>query len=156
MKERLEGFYKELNALIGKYRLYPSGTLRLIDGDLPEWDTSTATLGIAMERRLYGGTDRCGPFLAADIQPTPPAPISIKPNRSIHINPDIAGYDCPVTGKWIDGRKDHRENLKRHNCRLLEPGEKREAMNDRERNREAAIDKAAREAVSAVARHYEM
>lgn len=37
---------------------------------------------------------------------------------------DYAGYPCPVSGKWIEGRKAHEENLKRTGCRLLEPGEK--------------------------------
>lgn len=36
---------------------------------------------------------------------------------------DIPGYDCPVTGKWIEGRRAHEENLKRHGCRLRETGE---------------------------------
>lgn len=36
---------------------------------------------------------------------------------------DAAGYQCPVTGKWVEGNKAHRENLARQNCRLLEPGE---------------------------------
>lgn len=45
-----------------------------------------------------------------------------------HISPDYKGYDCPITGKWIDGRAEHRENLKRNNCRLLEQGESREAL----------------------------
>ncbi len=36
---------------------------------------------------------------------------------------DYPGYDCPVTGKWIEGRKAHQENLKRTGCRLYEPGE---------------------------------
>ena len=36
---------------------------------------------------------------------------------------DYPGYDCPITGKWIEGRRAHEENLKRHGCRVLEPGE---------------------------------
>lgn len=36
---------------------------------------------------------------------------------------DYAGYSCPVTGKWVEGRKAHQENLKRQGCRVLEPGE---------------------------------
>lgn len=37
---------------------------------------------------------------------------------------DYPGYECPVSGKWIEGRRAHEENLKRTGCRLLEPGEK--------------------------------
>lgn len=36
---------------------------------------------------------------------------------------DYAGYECPVSGAWIEGRKAHRENLARTGCRVLEPGE---------------------------------
>ncbi|MGD9674493.1 MAG: FmdB family zinc ribbon protein [Candidatus Nitrosocosmicus sp.] len=36
---------------------------------------------------------------------------------------DYPGYDCPITGKWIEGRRAHEENLKKHGCRVLEAGE---------------------------------
>lgn len=36
---------------------------------------------------------------------------------------DFAGYSCPVTGKWVEGRRAHEENLKRNECRVLEAGE---------------------------------
>ena len=36
---------------------------------------------------------------------------------------DYAGYNCPVTGQWIEGRRAHEDNLRRHGCRVLEPGE---------------------------------
>lgn len=40
-----------------------------------------------------------------------------------HVAPDYPGYECPVTGKWIEGRVAHQENLRRTGSRLLEPGE---------------------------------
>jgi len=39
------------------------------------------------------------------------------------IHGDYEGYQCPVTDKWIEGRRAHEENLKRTGCRLYEPGE---------------------------------
>lgn len=39
------------------------------------------------------------------------------------IRGDYQGYSCPITGNWIEGRRAHQENLKRHGCRVLEPGE---------------------------------
>lgn len=33
------------------------------------------------------------------------------------------GYDCPITGKWIGSKREHQDNLSRHNCRVLETGE---------------------------------
>ena len=60
---------------------------------------------------------------------------------------DYAPYECPVTGKIIEGRAAHEENLKRTNCRLLEPGEKEDNIKRHAREvaaedkrRDAAID----------------
>lgn len=36
---------------------------------------------------------------------------------------DYPPYECPVTGRMIEGRKAHEENLKRTGCRVLEAGE---------------------------------
>src|SRR5690606_35343179 len=44
------------------------------------------------------------------------------------IQMDIQPYDCPITGKLITSRRAHEENLAKHGCRVLEPGETREAM----------------------------
>jgi putative FmdB family regulatory protein len=52
---------------------------------------------------------------------------------------DYQGYDCPITGKWIEGRRAHEENLKRHGCRVLEAGEKDQFDKDRAAQ-EAALD----------------
>lgn len=73
------------------------------------------------------------------------------PHRSDFPTPrvsgDFAAYDCPITGKSIEGRVAHEENLKRNDCRILEPGEKednarrgREMIEADHRNRDAAID----------------
>ena len=40
---------------------------------------------------------------------------------------DYPGYACPITGDWIEGRKAHIENLKKHGCRVYEPGETAQA-----------------------------
>src|SRR5690349_1213908 len=49
-----------------------------------------------------------------------------------YVAPDYAGYRCPITDKWIEGRKAHEENLRRHGCRVYEPSEKDEAIKRRE------------------------
>ena len=36
---------------------------------------------------------------------------------------DYPGYQCPITGDWIEGRKAHEANLRKHGCRVLEAGE---------------------------------
>lgn len=56
---------------------------------------------------------------------------------------DYAGYTCPVSGKWIEGRKAHQENLDRTGCRVLETGEAEESAKRRagdERKLDKAMD----------------
>lgn len=59
---------------------------------------------------------------------------------------DYAPYNCPVTGRVIEGRKAHFENLKRTGCRILEPGEKEQNMRRRKMDEEQ-FDKAVDETV---------
>lgn len=33
------------------------------------------------------------------------------------------GYTCPITDKWVGSKQEHRNNLDKHGCRLLEDGE---------------------------------
>lgn len=40
-------------------------------------------------------------------------------------------YSCPVTGKHIVSKRQHEENLKAHQCRVLETGERE--FNERQR-----------------------
>lgn len=54
---------------------------------------------------------------------------------------DYAPYQCPITGKLIEGRKAHRENLAQHGCRILEPGETDSYVRSRRRE-EAKLDSA--------------
>lgn len=49
---------------------------------------------------------------------------------------DIQPYTCPITGKVISSRRAHEENLLRHDCRVLEKGEKEEV----DKRRKAADD----------------
>ena len=44
---------------------------------------------------------------------------------------DYPGYTCPITGDWIEGRRAHRENLKKHGCRVLEAGEKEQMLKNK-------------------------
>ena len=61
---------------------------------------------------------------------------------------DYEGYECPVSGKWVEGRRQHEENLKRTGCRVFEPGE-RESLIRRKAAEEAALDRAVEETVDA-------
>jgi len=62
---------------------------------------------------------------------------------------DYEAYECPVTGKWIEGRRAHEENLKRTGSRVLETGEREQAEVTRAA-REQAFDKALDDTVEEV------
>lgn len=59
---------------------------------------------------------------------------------------DQTHYTCPITGRYIGSKREHRENLKQHDCRVLETGEKE--LNERRRlEAEEAFDKKVEETV---------
>lgn len=64
---------------------------------------------------------------------------------------DYEAYNCPITGKRIEGRKAHEENLRRHGCRVLEPGEVGSATSRRARETAELEDAVAESAAQAVA-----
>lgn len=42
------------------------------------------------------------------------------------VSVDYPAYQSPATGKWVEGRRQHEEDLRRSGCRLLEPGEQKD------------------------------
>ncbi len=63
---------------------------------------------------------------------------------------DYSGYSCPITGKWIEGRRAHAENLAKHGCRVMESGEYEDAARfrrDSERRLDAAIERTVEEEI---------
>lgn len=136
----MSDFVNELKELLNKYDLHLSGTIRMVDMKDEKWDRPTASVGIH-ETLTYGPiTDRTGPFLVASIEEKPLHAVECNSGLGFQVSPDIQGYDCPVTGKWIDGRRDHRENLKRHNCRIKEKGDKEWAEKRRKENLTQSIE----------------
>ena len=66
---------------------------------------------------------------------------------------DIPGYESPVSGKWVEGRRARREDLKRTGCRPYEgrESEQRAAQQhwkDLEKRQEQSIEKAVHQAWS--------
>ena len=59
---------------------------------------------------------------------------------------DTTGYNCPITGDWIGSKHQHRENLAKHGCRVLETGETEAAAAFRKAEDEK-LDKALDETV---------
>lgn len=67
------------------------------------------------------------------------------------ISSDYAPYTCPITGQWVEGKREHEANLRKHGCRVLEKGEKEEFMRDKkrqERDRNREIEKTVAQAAS--------
>ncbi len=60
---------------------------------------------------------------------------------------DLPGYSCPITGDWIEGRRQHEANLAKHGCRILESGEHEHRM-ARRKDDEALFDRRLEEDVS--------
>jgi hypothetical protein len=52
---------------------------------------------------------------------------------------DYEPYTCPISGTVISGRRAHEENLARHGCRVLEPGETSSVVSSR-KAAEARLD----------------
>lgn len=73
----------------------------------------------------------------------PERPASWYTGKTAQILRDIDGYTCPVSGKWIEGRAAHRENLKRTGCRIFEPGEREHYIKEKPREIERHAEKAA-------------
>lgn len=55
---------------------------------------------------------------------------------------DYTGYQCPITGDWIEGRKAHNENLAKHECRVLETGEREGMIRHKAASEKALLDAA--------------
>lgn len=53
---------------------------------------------------------------------------------------DQTNYTCPVTGDYIGSKRAHEENLRKHDCRVLEPGEK-EFGERRRKEADLALDR---------------
>lgn len=132
---KLDEFSADFTKLCNKYKIYPSGSLRLVDAT--DSNVESFSIGTAKERYVGAVKDKTGPFMTCNVNYRQPKPVNCNTGLRVQVSSDIAGYDCPVTGKWIDGRRDHRENLKRQGCRNLEVGESRDAQKNIERETNA-------------------
>lgn len=54
---------------------------------------------------------------------------------------DHTGYNCPVTGKWVGSKREHRENLAQNGCRVLEAGETQSSTQRRQADEDALLDR---------------
>lgn len=71
--------------------------------------------------------------------------VSAARSQALHfIQPDLPGYESPVTGKWVEGRKARREDLLRTGSRPWEGmAEERKEASRRAARNEAQLDQLA-------------
>lgn len=64
---------------------------------------------------------------------------------------DYPGYESPVTGRWVEGRRAHQEELARTGCRLYEKGET-QAFEQQKVQRREQLDRAVESVVEQAAK----
>lgn len=89
-------------------------------------------------------------FVRLDALPKCPCGASVE---IVHLQPamvhgDYPGYRSPVTGEWIEGRRQRREDLARHNCVPYEEGMKQDHSR-RQKGWEESLDHRVGETVEA-------
>ena len=146
-------FVSELQALLQRHNLHLQGSIRVVSLNDSRWDAETATLQWQDTRKLPEGIDRTGPFLDASIDELPQKPQDCNLGFRGYVRGDYQGYQSPVDGRWIDGKREHHEALKRNGCRILEKGESERSMKSREAAYEQSVkDTASKMVESAVAK----
>jgi hypothetical protein len=72
--------------------------------------------------------------------------------EGLQIINDINPYASPVDDRYIGSRREHREDLKRNRCHVLERGEKEHFQKNFNRDSEARMERFVDSAVDGVAR----
>jgi len=108
-----------------------------------------------MSRKLYAKNFANIDWSKKTVAPKKPAAF-VESKRAVGfavpmIVSDYEAYECPVTGDMIEGRHAHSENLKRNDCRLLEPGEFDDCKKNGKKNYLDGIDRAVDKAVDEIA-----
>lgn len=143
-------FEEDLTKLCGKHGICLTGTLKI--RPVGDYESSNIKRQSIID---YGhARDTTGPFLVCDVIPKKPIEQQCDVGFRGYVAPDYRGYECPVSGKWIDGRAAHRENLKRTGCRLLERGEKEEAPKRRQEEINESTAKSARQIAEKIAQNW--
>lgn len=66
---------------------------------------------------------------------------------------DLEAYRCPITGKPITSRSQHRENLKRHGCEVAEPDSRPKSSWQQDKKDDFDRKKAVYDAMSQIGYH---
>lgn len=73
------------------------------------------------------------------------------PGSLMRVSIDYTNYRSPITGEPITSKRQHEDALKKAGCRVLEPGESREAPKRREEAARQKLDRDVDRAVNSLA-----
>ena len=76
---------------------------------------------------------------------------ALKQLSASQISMDYQPYHCPITGKYIDGKRAHKENLAKHGMRVFEQGEQEDSARfrrDADRELDKNLEKTAEKLIS--------
>lgn len=149
-------FIKDLQDLCAVHSVYLEGTMRIISDErvVERGGLESFSLEEKDTRMIGEHKDNYGPFLIGNLKYKPVEFKPQKAGKAAYVSSDYEAYDCPVTGKMIEGRAAHRENLKRTGCRILEKGEGRDAERTRKENVEITAAKSARQIAENIANNW--
>lgn len=145
-------FIEELADLCSRHEVLLSGNLRILkDSEHTTYDKDSLRIETAPYIDTACGRDTCGPFIVftADIKHKEWVPF--ERGKAFNYVADYQAYDCPITGEIIEGRASHRENLKKHGCRILEKGEREHITKTREQELEKQIERQAEHLTGVIA-----
>ena len=81
--------------------------------------------------------------------------VYLESKRSHLSSPMVSGdyetYNCPITGRQIEGKAAHNANLLKHDCRIQEKGEFEDVKKNGQNRINAEMDKAIDKSVDAIA-----
>lgn len=100
----------------------------------------------------YCDNPSCGQFVAegSGLNVSHPQTPLVKLVSAPAVHGDYPGYVSPASGKWVEGRKAHLEDLKATGCRIFEPGERQQEI-QKAKDREEALGKQIDQAVEQTA-----
>lgn len=133
----MKEFIADLSKLCKKHKITLDGQLLVLPENHPQ--------EITHSDQAYWGNFKVRDMAALVFKPILPERKVEKTalGKKIYVQSDIAGYTCPVTDVWVDGKSAHRENLKRTGCRILEPGERENFIKEKPKEMERSAEKAA-------------
>ena len=146
----IDGFIAGLEKLSHETGVVLRGTCGLVSvSDLVSFAYSKTDV-----LHMAGGvTDKTGPFVVSSVE-RPKVIHEFDRGAVPYVSSDYSAYSCPITGEVVEGRAAHRENLKKHGCRIVEKGEREHAEKRRRESLDRTCSEMAEKIVMEAANRY--